>query len=905
MSMSSADELARRWGAVFEGAGQAIAWVGEVSQSAPRLAQEAPTLIENLRRVRNRARRLGAASARPMTVGLFGLSQAGKSYLVSALAAAANGKLETVFDGQRLDFLDHINPPGGGSEATGLVTRFTRRIAATPAGYPLRLTLMSEAEIIKILGNSYFNDFNPQKVVHNVAPEYILKLLQDLERRRLPKAAAGMTADDVVDLCDYFELRFQISMKPLKADYWPTAVNLAPYLAAPDRARLFSVLWGEIAELTQAYLSLRGALESLSFAEVVQAPLDALVRRKDNGAFTQADSIMSVAILERLGAASDDRLEVCPWIGGATGALVRIPRAALTALTAEMAFPLVEPPVSPVFDQIDVLDFPGYRGRLSLQSIDEVKTQVNRPDANPVTELILRGKVAYLFERFTDNQEMNVLIVCTPSDKQSDVTSVGPVLTSWIEATQGSTAEQRARRASGLVWAITMFDKTMTDALQQPEDQLRIRWGDKGLMNRTLLERFGKFDWVSQWHPGAPFNRLFLVRKPGWQVPFLQLQGGREMALNPANASQLALMRATFVEDPSVRRHVDQPEAAWDAMLALNEGGIARLATYLQGVADLRIKLDRLQEQLGASVTEVCQTWFGRYFQHDGAGEVERKQKLAEGLVATLKKRATLLGELLSRCEPSAEDLRALYLRAEAENEAPPQSPDGKPSDDAAAGFGAAAPDGLIDLGLGDFGDAAATPDQAPAAQPATEVRFARAVMREWIRQLRHLPEDRPLLAYLGFSQKDIEALTDELVAGADRHRLEQRLVDATRRAERDATTTRGRLVERQVLAVRIAINDFIAWLGNEGLPVERRAASEAVKTRKLFEPPATVPAGTLPVLPEQPFNYTALYLLDWLTALKQLIVGNAGHSATREISVEQNLALGKILQGIGGPPGA
>ncbi|MGQ0697111.1 MAG: putative virulence factor [Panacagrimonas sp.] len=895
----TAPDLSRRWGEVFEGAGQAIAWVGSVSESAPRLAQEAPALIENLRRVRNRARRLRAAAVRPMTVGLFGLSQAGKSYLISAMAAAANGKLETVFDGQRLDFLQHINPPGGGSEATGLVTRFTRSSVEAPQGYPLKLTMISEAEIVKILGNTFFNDFDREKVISKTDSNHVLSVLRDLETRRLPKAAPGMSEDDVVDLHDYFELRFHKSMIPLKADYWPTAVRLAPYLAPKDRGRLFSVLWGEIAELTQAYLSLRAALEMLSFAETVYAPLDALVSRTGSGSFTQADSIMSVAILERLGSSADDRLEVCPWIDGAAGKLLQIPRALLTALTAEIAFPLVEPPVSPVFDSVDVLDFPGYRGRLALQSLDEVKTQVKRDDANPVTELILRGKVAYLFERYTDNQEMNVLIVCTPSDKQSEVTSVGPVLSSWIDATQGATAADRAKRPSGLVWAITMFDKTLVDSLQQPEDQLRIRWGDKGLMRRTLLERFGQYGWMSEWHPGSAFNRVFLVRKPGWKVSFLKLDQNRELAINDADAPQLRLMRKTFVEDPTVARHIDRPEQAWDAMLALNEGGIGHLASYLQTVADVRIKLDRLGEQLTATVGDIAGRWLGRFFQRDGADEVVRKQKLAEGLVAALRKRPALIGEMLSHFEPSTDDLRALYLRAEAEEESAPQAATSDASAPASDEFGFAAPDGLIDLGLGDFGDAAATPEAPTPAQPLTEVRFARAVMREWIKQLRDLPSDQRLMAFLGFAKKDVESLADEMIAGADRHKLEQRLVEATRRAERDASATRGRIVERQVLAVRTTICDFIAWLGNEATPVERRAASEAVKNRKLFEPMPDIAEGSLPVLPEQPFNYTALYLLDWMTALKNLIVGNAGHSATREISVEQNLALGRILERI------
>lgn len=81
--------------------------------------------------------------------------------------------------------------------------------------------------------------------------------------------------------------------------------------------------------------------------------------------------------------------------------------------------------------------------------------------------------MAYLFERYTDSQEMNGLVVCTSSDKQSDVTSVGPVLTRWIEKTQGATPAERGQRDPGLIWTLTMFDKRIAGALQQTESQLR------------------------------------------------------------------------------------------------------------------------------------------------------------------------------------------------------------------------------------------------------------------------------------------------------------------------------------------------------------------------------------------------------------------------------------------------
>ncbi|KAG1363114.1 hypothetical protein G6F61_013890 [Rhizopus arrhizus] len=90
---------------------------------ASRYASEDADITLRLHRARNTARVLGRASTTPMGLGFFGLSQAGKSYLISALAAGDNGKLETRFDDELIDFLVHVNPPVGGKEATGLRSR--------------------------------------------------------------------------------------------------------------------------------------------------------------------------------------------------------------------------------------------------------------------------------------------------------------------------------------------------------------------------------------------------------------------------------------------------------------------------------------------------------------------------------------------------------------------------------------------------------------------------------------------------------------------------------------------------------------------------------------------------------------------------------------------------------------
>ncbi|MCA8931327.1 MAG: hypothetical protein KDA49_02605, partial [Rhodospirillaceae bacterium] len=137
-------------------AGKAVAWI---TDNPDKVRQEQSALLREFRKFSTAARKLEAAVHRPMCVGVFGPSQAGKSYLISALARQGTAPLIAEFDGvpDGLDFVREINPEGG-QESTGLVTRFTIRRERSPNGYPVALRLLSQTDVIKILGNTFFSD---------------------------------------------------------------------------------------------------------------------------------------------------------------------------------------------------------------------------------------------------------------------------------------------------------------------------------------------------------------------------------------------------------------------------------------------------------------------------------------------------------------------------------------------------------------------------------------------------------------------------------------------------------------------------------------------------------------------------------------------------------------------------
>lgn len=880
--------LQQGWAAIAQGSQDALGWVEAVRTGSRRLDNEADQLNLSLLRTRNLANSLSQVSTTPMTVGFFGISQAGKSYLISALAAGSNGELEARYGTRVVDFIKEVNPVGGGKEATGLVTRFTRHAPEAPQGYPIPLRLFSEIDLAKILANTWFNDFNHEHLNYQLDENRIEASLHPfLQRAAQSDAKNGVSREDVVALWDYLNASFKKSVEKLEHAWWPQVLKIAPTLNPHERADLFSILWGEQPELTETYRSLAHVLTKLNHAKMVFAPLDTLIDHS-NG------SIMNVDSLNRLGSSQDRPVEIRFWNEDKQTGSAHLSQAELAALTSELIFPLAEVTPDSVMEQVDLLDFPGYRGRLKLLALKDAA----QAGQNPVSQLLLRGKVAYLFERYTDNQEMNALVVCASSFKQSDVSDVGPVLTRWVEKTQGKTAEERGNSKAGLFWAITMCDMRINDNLKKTESQLNEAW--EGMMHMTLLERFAQYDWLKEWSPGKPFDNCFLVRKPGMDTPFLTLdtvpgqETLKEVAITERYREVIDTMGRAFVTRNNVHLHVAAPNQAWQEMLKLNDGGIARLTNALRGVAHLEFKLERLREQLKQCRIETAEKRLGRWYQHDGDGQLSKKQAIAKDLWQGLSASPQNLGALISRLDLPSHELHNIYLSIRDREQEPQTGVESSPQNAFAAN-----PFGSNPFASNPFGDTT-TEDPIAAVAPVAERigrddEFAHQAFKAWVAHLRELSQQTAYWQQLAINPETVNQLCEELVTAATRLDLESTLKRALAGQEQ-AGTLRQQLLARQTQRAQLAIRDFIAWFGYLTLPEAQVPNSYVGEKNKVFARQVSLASDELPQLPAVAPQPGVAYMGDWLSALMSITLDNAGHSATRDISIEQNQQLGQII---------
>ena len=259
-------KLAQDCEALAVSASEGVTWLKGAADESPTVAQQAPSLISELQKVRNQSRKLARAARRRMCVGVFGPSQAGKSYLVSILASRDGRPMQARFGDKSYDFLREINPPGN-RESTGLVTRFGLGLSAGDKEFPVRVRLLTQTDIVKILGNSFLLDFDHQKAAFE-RPDgaAIRKRLAELRAKAAAQPYGDLDSDDVLDLIEYFDTFFAGVTAELRTDYWREAIDLAPRLSGHDRARLWSVLWYDFQPFTDLYLTLYDGLQKLSFA---------------------------------------------------------------------------------------------------------------------------------------------------------------------------------------------------------------------------------------------------------------------------------------------------------------------------------------------------------------------------------------------------------------------------------------------------------------------------------------------------------------------------------------------------------------------------------------------------------------------------------------------------------------
>ncbi|SNB55817.1 hypothetical protein SAMN07250955_101502 [Arboricoccus pini] len=883
-----------------QGAADAKLWIEQVSTHAASVANQADSVTDATRRARLAARRLASAAARNNCVGVFGPSQAGKSYLVSALARPQGERLDIVFGSETRDFLREINPPGD-RESTGLVTRFTIRQDGSDPAHPVMLRLLTETDLVKILANSFFLDFDPNNMTIEQPDEAAIRAAV-----KAAEAAAGPNTlphlDDVVlfDLADYFQRNFGSRIGAFtRADYWQGLIRTAGRLGLRQRAELFALLWGKQEAFTELFFSLATALDQVGQAPDARAALGGLIPREIG---SQPNSIIDVAVLGRLGSEADrnDTIEIVPIDKqGRAQATTNLPRATLTALIAEVSLVIAKQPW-PFFEHTDLLDFPGARSRLKLTALPQ-----DQSDRQAQTrELFLRGKIAYLFQRYTDELELTSMLLCMPPSV-AEVKDLAGMVRNWIAATHGATPERRRQVKNALFLVLTKHDLEFLEKGGETAESRAGKWDRR--LHASLLELYGKDGWPSDWD-GKPFANTLFLRNPGLkQVHLMDYVDARTLEeKGPAQASAdlIADYRAAFMNSPEVDKHFARKAEVWDAAMSPNDGGVAFLVQRLGEVLDPNLKRRQATERLLEAATALERPLRSFYHADGDAGRQQRDealQRVRRELHAALREHDfKALAHFLHRLMLADADIRGVFHNVAAlredELDAPPAVGD-------TADAGKAPP--VVDdpWGADPWAAAPATPAAASAPERRRVERpdvFATRILNLWAAHLRELQQNETALAKMHLPAPLVGQIVDELLVGAGRVGLDRQIADDVRR---ETLSIGARWVDAADRVIEIAtfqINDFVAYLGYGDLAPEARPGfpeAPQERQRPVFSLASLRQPGR--ELGAQRERMDIAFFVDWGVALRQFGNDNVGHAAGRDISDAENQTLGQVLKRI------
>lgn len=872
MDTDAQQSLAARCAEVARLSGEALAWI-EDPENGETVGAEARSLVQTMRRVARRSRRLGRAAGTRMSVSVFGPSQAGKSFLVSVLARPGSGPLMADFDGPggQLDYIREINPEGEG-ESTGLVTRFTMEKRPTPPGFPIRLTLLSEADIIRTIVNAFFMDGDRSEPVPE--PSEIAAHL-DAYKALAGTARPGLDYDDVHEIGEYVESVFgreayAAALRP----FWEEAALIAPGLSAPDRAGFFAILWGGHAPFSGLYGDLSAALDRLGHPDEVFAGLDALVPRES--------SIIDVKTLS--GGADAQPLKVTTQAGQQAS----LARSVICGLAAELVLPMRDLP-SPMFAETDLLDFPGARNRFE----QDLARAFEAPE-RILPELLLRGKVAYLFDRYVETQEITSMLLCIPDSNMETVDLPG-LVQNWIAKTHGETADLRARTECVLFLVLTKFDKHLGDSAAEGGDETRF----ERRMQASLLEKFGKGSdpWVTAWRPGQAFDNCFWLRNPNFYVDGLvdYADDKSEQRIRPEKQPRLAELRAGCLRAASVQRHFADPAAAWDAALSLNDGGVGYLMQALEKVCKPDAKLLQIGAQIDQLSELVRRAIAPFHISDDVEARIAEKQAAASRVIDDLEQTLARhrFGALMQALMVDQEEIEGRIARVPSQiritsavSAASAETPErrlqrpGRPARTAAAE--AEAGDQIRTMSLEQF-----------QAETAMEI---------WIEAIKAFRDNAARRTAYGLSEGSSHELVAELIHAARRSGLSRRA------AAQLHEVNFGLTVEKQAQPASIlgaeCINRFVTTLGMEDVPESERPQVDLPDggTRAIFAPRPV--ADSIDGLPETPRAIAEEVWTDWAFAMDAMFVANARDGLAGQVNIDQNLRLGRIIGALAGPAG-
>lgn len=578
-----------------------IDWVNSNTQSSKRLA-----LVKELVNSRRRLKRIYYAMIDNPTIAAFGESQQGKSYIISSLLSSPGRPLTiTDGDGNQIDFIKRINMRTEKQESTGVVTRFTTSAFAKDPCYPVKLHLLSVADFVIILADSYMKDITGYQ-------PYSEKDLAGIADRMVEKYSDKnvsqdfLTEDEIGDIEEYLKAHDSVtSAVYVNSGYFNVLSSIIRKVPEKEWLDVFAPLWKENEVLSNFFSLYITAYSAMDFSTDVYIPIKAVLNDFNDGSPT----LMGVRALDGLKDLVQNGLQVGTQteVLLPSGKTLNVNKSLLSAMTAEAVYhieeSILEDEISFEFKGIrdsetstsaenvqmlkahgigqsykksflkgiDFLDFPGARGR----DLHYLPSQI----LEQFVILLLRCKVAYLFNKYSEDLKLSILMFCH-SQGNTTPNLVAPILNSWVETYIGETPEKRQAYLANysvppLFLISTMYNVDLMIKTGNTDTQIWERRLNTILYKEVISGTINK--WFDDWIPGKKFDNTFLLRDYFYSSD--ANEGGKIFKGYPGpeqeeyQIKERAELKTIFLNDSGVKRFFRNAELAWDVSSTIGNDG--------------------------------------------------------------------------------------------------------------------------------------------------------------------------------------------------------------------------------------------------------------------------------------------------------------------------------------------
>ena len=868
---SGADAVKEKCRRTVAAGREALGWIRDPENSNT-VKPQREVLSTEFRRHIFESGKLEASVDRPLALGVFGVSQAGKSYFIGKLVSDADGVSHVVFDGVpgSFDFLSAMNPTGG-NESTAVATRFTVKKERTPSGFPVNVRLLSVHDLVQIIGDLYYTGFNIKDEIE-LSGEEIQAAFDSLKAGTPAPRRTVVQVEHLWAIRDFFHRkhRDKINVNALRVhDYWERAETLVERLDVEGLVTLFEPIWARFEGLSKLFHRLASALASADFAEIVYCPIETLIDPDDFGQ-PRTKSVINVESLDNLIA---DEAGMAVALVSSSGQHTTMAREVLGALIAEVRLSIVSHAL-PFLNDTDVIDFPGLR---TPEVVDKFRTALHA-DRKLFSRLFKDSKVRFLFEKFKDERELNALVLCI-GPELGEVPALPGLIRDWIESIHGSTAEERAKTTASLFVVLTKFDRQLED---KPGLRPIEHW--EAVLQTALLDRLSaQSDWLANWTPGRAFPNVFWFRNTSMRnagiMAYDAVVERREIGLNPAEADRFERYMKGYLAAPKVQKYIADPQAAWDAVFKPNDGGLTRIVEAVMPVCVPGLRI----EQIAGRIAERRRIMHGRldpyHIATDEGSRIKRSQenarKAAQGFAQCAA--SGRIGRLMAALQVQDTDLveRFSEIARRASLNA----------------RGISMKDILAEAGLDDDGS------DAPETGPLSD-QLAAAAVEYWVASMRTAVEDPRFRSYLRLGETEHAILVDELVSASRRLDLRESIATQLVFLVDTATPGHSALAPAALVAAN-RINAFVYRLDYDKMaPVDRPKRPGGARNSPIFSEP---PARGVERLTETPSSGAAEYYSDWIVGFRALVEQNAQLVDGTSINIEQNARLRAILEKLTG----